>query len=173
MRHTLSILVENHFGELSRIVELFSARGYNIESLTVAETLEPGISHITLVTDGNDHTIERIVKQVDKQVRVLRVVDVSTREHVKREMSLIRVNTNIHPSLRQILSLVCSNQWRLIEVAADGMTIEATGDSTQITAMLENLRALGHCDMVRTGPVALTSVPELSKGGTAEPGTVE
>lgn len=173
MRHTLSILVENHFGELSRIVELFSARGYNIESLTVAETLYPGISHITLVTDGNDHTIERIVKQVDKQIRVLKVLDVSTREHVKREMSLIRVKTNIHPLLRQILSLVCANQWRLIEVASDAMTIEATGDSTQISAMLENLRALGRCDMVRTGPVALTSVPELSAGETDESRTVE
>src|SRR5207248_9626154 len=94
MRHTLSILVENHYGELARIVGLFSARGYNIESLTVAETLDKGISCVTLVTSGDDRTIEQIVKQVDKLVRVLHVSDLTGSSHFQRELVLINVKTD-------------------------------------------------------------------------------
>lgn len=168
MRHTLSILVENHFGELSRIVGLFSARGYNIESLTVAETLSPHLSHITLVTDGNDQTVEQILKQVDKQIRVVKVLDVSSREHVKREMSLIQVKAEISPVLAQVLNLVCSNQFRLVDIAADGLTIEATGDPEKIQAVLELLRPWEDCHMVRTGPVAIASPPESSIHGSGD-----
>src|SRR3954466_11767372 len=91
MRHTLSILVENRLGELSRIVGLFSARGYNIESLTVAETLDPNVSRMTLVTRGDDDTIEQIRRQLDKQVRVLKAVDMTSLKHIEREMALINV----------------------------------------------------------------------------------
>ncbi len=82
MRHTLAILVENRFGELARIVGLFSARGYNIESLTVAETLEPQLSRVTLVTSGDDQTVEQIVKQLKKQIRVQSVIDLTVRAHI-------------------------------------------------------------------------------------------
>ncbi len=87
MKHTLAILVENRFGELARIVGLFSARGYNIESLTVAETLEPQLSRVTLVTSGDDQTVEQIVKQLKKQIRVQSVIDLTVRAHIEREMA--------------------------------------------------------------------------------------
>ncbi len=83
MKHTLAILVENRFGELARIVGLFSARGYNIESLTVAETLEPQLSRVTLVTSGDDQTVEQIVKQLKKQIRVQSVIDLTVRAHIE------------------------------------------------------------------------------------------
>lgn len=99
MRHTLSILVENRSGELSRIVGLFTARGYNIESLTVTATLDPRVARITLVTDGEDHTIEQIAKRVEKQVRVLEVRDVTRLPSIKRELALLQVKPEAGPAL--------------------------------------------------------------------------
>src|SRR5260370_37638700 len=93
MRHTLSIVVENHYGELARIVGLFGARGYNIESLTVAETRDPPLSCVTRVTSGNARTIEQIVKQVSKLVRVVHVADLSEQSDVERDLVRINVRT--------------------------------------------------------------------------------
>src|SRR5437660_10680819 len=128
MRHTLSILVENHYGELARIVGLFSARGYNIESLTVAETLDKGISCVTLVTSGDDRAIEQIVKQLDKLVRVLHVSDLNGSSHFQRELVLINVKTENHAALQTVLALVAADHLRVAEVMEDGLIIEATGD---------------------------------------------
>ena len=160
MRHTLSIIVENHYGELARIVGLFSARGYNIESLTVAETLDPSVSCVTLVTAGDDRTIEQIVKQVDKLVRVLHVADLTGSAHLERELVLINVTTSSNAALQTVLSLVAQDHLRVAEVMKDGLIIEATGEWKHINTLVEALRPFGIRHIVRTGTVAVSKSPE-------------
>lgn len=160
MRHTLSIVVENHYGELARIVGLFSARGYNIESLTVAETLDPAVSCVTLVTSGDDRTIEQIVKQVNKLVRVLYVTDLTGSAHFERELVLINVKTETSAALQTVLSLVAQDHLQVAEVMEDGLIIEATGEWKQINALVEKLRPFGIRHIVRTGTVAVCKDPD-------------
>jgi acetolactate synthase-1/3 small subunit len=159
MRHTLSIIVENHYGELARIVGLFSARGYNIESLTVAETLDPSISCVTLVTSGDDRTVEQIVKQVNKLVRVLRVDDLTGSAHFERELVLINVNTGNSTALQTVLWLVAQDHLQVAEVMEDGLIIEATGEWKQINMLVEKLKPFGIRHIVRTGTVAVCKNP--------------
>jgi acetolactate synthase I/III small subunit len=159
MRHTLSILVENRFGELARIVGLFGARGYNIESLTVAETLDPALSCITLVTSGNDRIIEQIVKQVNKLVRVLRVTDLTGVPHFEREMVLINVRAETHAALQTVVALAAQDQLRVAEVLEDGLIIEATGVWTDMNELVRQLTPFGIRGIVRTGAVALAKDP--------------
>lgn len=159
VRHTLSILVENHYGELARIVGLFSARGYNIESLTVAETLDPGTSCVTLVTSGDDRTIEQIVKQVNKLVRVLHVTDLTSHSHFERELVLINVKTETNGAMQTVLSLVSRNHLRVAEVMEDGLIIEATGEWKQINSLVKDLMPFGIRHIVRTGTVAVWKKP--------------
>ena len=162
MRHTLSILVENQFGELSRIVNLFSARGYNIESLTVAETLDSHVSRITLVTRGNDRIIEQIIKQLNKQVRVLDVRDLTSSRHIEREMVLINVKAEAGEKRQEVLSLVSIFRAKVVDVSDDGLIIEATGDWNKVSALIRLLKRLGILEIVRTGTVAIARLPESS-----------
>ncbi len=160
MRHTLSILVENRFGELSRIVGMFSARGYNIESLTVAETLDPNISRMTLVTRGDDDTIEQITRQLDKQVRVLRAVDMSSVRHIEREMALINVCAHAGSERQEVLSLVHIFRAKVVDVSDEGIIVEATGDWNKVSAMIDLLKPFGIREIVRTGTVAISRLAE-------------
>ncbi len=159
MRHTLSIVVENRYGELARIVGLFGARGYNIESLTVAETLDPAFSCVTLVTSGDDRTIEQVVKQVDKLVRVLHVADLTGNPHLERELVLINVRTESSAALQMVLQLAARNHLRVTEVMEDGLIIEATGEWKEINTLVGKLMPFGIRHIVRTGPVALWKHP--------------
>jgi acetolactate synthase-1/3 small subunit len=159
MRHTLSILVENRFGELARIVGLFSARGYNIESLTVAETLDPKISRVTLVTDGDDRTVEQITKQLDKQIRVLSVTNLTALDHIEREMALIHVNAAAENGRQQVMHLVEIFRARVIDVSDSGLTIETTGDRSKVNALVGLLGPFGIQEMVRAGTVAIPRLP--------------
>jgi acetolactate synthase-1/3 small subunit len=160
MRHTLSILVENRFGELSRIVGLFSARGYNIESLAVAETLDPTVSRMTLVTTGDDQTIEKITRQLDKQVRVLKVVDMTGLNHIEREMALINVKAEAGDARQEVLSLVGIFRAKVVDVAGDGIIIEATGDWSKVGALIELLKPMGIREIVRAGTVSIARLSE-------------
>jgi acetolactate synthase-1/3 small subunit len=160
MRHTLSIMVENRFGELSRIVGLFSARGYNIESLTVAETLDPKVSRMTLVTTGNDETIEQITRQLDKQVRVLEATDMTGFAHIEREMALINVKAEAGVARQEVLSLVNIFRAKVVDVSNDGIIVEATGDWAKVSALIELLKPLGIREIVRTGTVAIARLSE-------------
>jgi len=155
MRHTLSILVENRFGELARIVGLFSARGYNIASLTVAETLDPSISCVTLVTSGDDRKIEQIVKQLFRLVRVLKITDLTSTAHVEREMVLIHVKTDTGAAFQKVLSLLSEQQVRVAEVMEDGLILEASGHWHEINELIRELTPFGIHTVVRTGAVAL------------------
>ena len=168
MRHTLSILVENRFGELSRIVGLFSARGYNIETLTVAETLDHGVSRMTLVTTGDDETIEKITRQLDKQIRVLKVVDMTEFRHIEREMVLINVKAEPGPERQEVLSLVGIFRAKVVDVSNDGIIIEATGDWNKVSAFIELLKPLGIREIGRTGAVAIARLSETTADELSE-----
>ena len=169
MRHTISVLVENRYGELARIVELFSARGYNIESLTVAETLDSSVSRLTVVTSGDDRTIQQIVRQLKRLVRVLEVTDLNGFERVERETVLLNVAISDHAALQQLMPLVSENQVRVVEVMADGVIVEATAEWAQIREIVQKLTALGIRGMARTGTVALAKHMPQTSDGIARP----
>ena len=149
MRHTLSILVENRYSELARIVGLFSARGYNIESL------DPALSCVNMVTSGDDRTVEQIVKQVNKLVRVVKVTDLTGTAHFEREMVLINVKAGDQLAFQRMLQLVSQNQMRVAEVMDDGLIIEATGKWEEMNELVRELTPFGIRGIVRTGAVAL------------------
>ncbi len=156
MRHTLSILVENRFGELSRIVGLFSARGYNMESLTVAETLDEAVSRVTIVTEGSEHTIEQITRQLSKQVRVLDVINMTGLDHIEREMVLISVKTGNSSALTGVLNLVSMNRLKVIDSSSECLIVEATGHREETSELIKQLIPFGIRGVVRTGAVAIS-----------------
>jgi acetolactate synthase-1/3 small subunit len=160
MRHTLSIVVENRVGELSRIVGLFSARGFNIESLTVAESLTPEISRVTMVTSGDDRTVEQITRQLDKQIRVLTVEDMTAIKHIEREMVLIKVRALAGSARQEALSLVGVFRAKVVDICESGLIIETTGNWEKVNALLELLKPLGVVETVRTGVVAMARLSE-------------
>ncbi|MDH3238121.1 MAG: acetolactate synthase small subunit [Deltaproteobacteria bacterium] len=154
MRHTISVLVENEFGVLSRVSGLFSGRGFNIESLTVAETLDPTVSRMTIVTSGNDQILEQILKHLNKLVSVIKVVDLTGAETVDRELVLIKVNAE--PETKpEVLRLVDIFRAKIVDVASRCYTIEMTGDEEKINALLQLLKPIGIREIVRTGRVAI------------------
>lgn len=153
MQHTISVRVRNEFGVLSRVVGLFSARGYNIDSLCVAQTLEPKVSQITLVTQGDDVTIEQIVKQLYKLIDVIKVQDHSSAAFVARELALFKVRTL--PEVRaEVLRISEIFRGKIVDVTPASYTIEATGSSEKLVALADLLRPLGLEDVVRTGRIA-------------------
>ena len=159
MRHTISVMVTNEFGVLSRISGLFSGRGFNIESLTVAETMDPAISRMTIVTSGDDKVLEQINKQLNKLVSVIKVHDFTGEEHIERELALIKVSSN--PENRaEILSIVDIFRAKVVDVSPRTYTIEITGDEEKINAITELLRPFGIKEKVSTGRVAM---PRSSK----------
>jgi acetolactate synthase-1/3 small subunit len=154
MRHTISVLVENEFGVLSRVSGLFSGRGFNIESLTVAETLDPTVSRMTIVTSGNDQIVEQILKQLNKLVAVIKVVNLTGVETVDRELVLIKVNAEAE-TRAEVLRLVDIFRAKIVDVAPRCYTIEMTGDEEKINALVQLLKPIGIREVVRTGRVAI------------------
>jgi len=153
-RHLLSILVDNEPGVLSRIVGLFSGRGYNIESLCVAETMDPAISRITMTTRGNPIIIEQIKKQLNKLVNVLKVFDLTGQEYVQREMVMIKVNaTQQHRA--EILRITDIFRGQVVDVGQEHFTLKVTGDEEKVSAILNLLRPFGIREIARTGSIAL------------------
>ncbi|MDL1966911.1 MAG: acetolactate synthase small subunit [Candidatus Desulfofervidus auxilii] len=154
MKHTLSLLVENQPGVLSRVAGLFSGRGFNIESLCVAETLDPQISRITLVTAGDEQIIEQIKKQLNKLINVVKVIDLSEIESVEREMALIKVKAE--PQNRaEILRIMEIFRGKIVDVSPLYYTIEITGDAKKLEAFIELMRHFKIKEIARTGTVAL------------------
>jgi acetolactate synthase-1/3 small subunit len=155
MEHIISILVENKFGVLARVAGLFSARGYNIESLSVAPTLDPTTSMITIVTSGDEQIIEQIIKQLNKVIEVLKVIDLTETEFVERETALIKINTKAEH--RDEAMRICEIfRAKIVDSTPQTYTIEITGDADKIRAMINLLRPLGIMDLVRTGRVAIS-----------------
>jgi len=155
LRHTLSILVDNESGVLSRIAGLFSARGFNIESLCVAETLEPDTSRITLVTSGDDFIIHQIIKRFNNMVNVIEVADLTNETRVEREMVLVRIDARIE-TRAEILRIADIFRAKVVDVGVKSYTLELTGDLDKITAFVELLQPMGIKEIARTGTVAMT-----------------
>jgi len=154
LRHTISVLVENEFGVLSRVAGLFSARAFNIESLTVAETLDPTMSRITLVTRGDDRVVTQIEKQLNKLIGVIQVSDFAGHPHVEREMALIKVTAG-ETSRAEIMNIVDIFRGKVIDVGPQSFILEVTGAEDKIQAILNLLRPIGILEIVRTGKVAM------------------
>jgi acetolactate synthase I/III small subunit len=154
MRHTISVLVENEFGVLARVAGLFSGRGFNIESLTVAETLDPTMSRITLVTRGDDQILEQIEKQLNKLICVIQVTDFTESPHVEREMALIKVTAD-EKTRAEVMNIVDIFRGKVIDVGTRTFIVEVTGSEEKIQAILALLGPLGIKEIVRTGKVAM------------------
>jgi acetolactate synthase-1/3 small subunit len=150
MRHIISILMENEAGALSRVAGLFSARGYNIESLTVAPTEDPSLSRMTLVTRGTDEVIEQITKQLNKLIDVVKLMDMTEGPHIEREMMLVKVNTegNRREELKRDADIF---RGRIIDVTDKTYTIELTGAGSKLDAFLETLDPEVIVEVVRSG----------------------
>ncbi len=167
MRHTISVLVENEFGVLSRVAGLFSGRGFNIESLSVAETLDPTVSRITLVTTGDDAVLEQITKQLNKLVSIIRVSDFKDTEHVERELVLIKVTAD-ERTRAELMNIVSIFRGKVIDVSPQTYIVEITGGQDKIDAILQLLRPIGIVEIVRTGRVAMFRGAGTLAGGAAE-----
>ena len=154
MQHTISVLVENEFGVLSRVASLFSGRGFNIDSLTVAPTNEEGMSRMTIVTRGDEQILEQITKQLNKLIDIIKVIDFTDGSGVERELALIKVTAE-DESRAEVLRIVDIFRAKIIDVTPKSYTIEATGNPVKIDAILDLLRPLGLKELVRTGSVAI------------------
>jgi acetolactate synthase-1/3 small subunit len=168
MRHTISLLVENKFGVLARISGLFSARGYNIDSLSVGETDDPNVSRMTIVVKGDNRILEQVEKQLNKLIDVIKVADYQDTPHLERELALVKVTAdkNTRGELFQICGVFRA---KVVDVAVDSIIVEMTGDEEKIEALLRMLRPFGIKEMCRTGIVAMArgakgiSVAELER----------
>ncbi|MEW6593774.1 MAG: acetolactate synthase small subunit [Thermodesulfobacteriota bacterium] len=155
MRHTISVLLQNKPGVLSRVTGLFSGRGFNIDSLSVGETLDRETSCLTLETHGEDAIIEQITKQLHKLIDVIKVTDMSEHEHVEREMVLIRVKAEAH-TRAEVLRIIDIFRGKVVDVGPKSYVVELTGDKSKIQAVIDILRPLGIQEIVRTGTIAIT-----------------
>lgn len=153
-KHTISILVENKFGALNRIVGLFSARGYNIDSISVGTSEDDSVARVTIASKGDDDVIEQIIKQLNKLIDVTKVVDLTYESFVERELVLIKVaaSRNSRPELMQISEIFRS---KIIDISPRSITIEATGSEQKVDAMIKMLSPFGIKEIARTGGVAL------------------
>ena len=155
MRHTISVLVENKFGVLARVAGLFSARGYNIASLAVSETLDPSISYMTIVVEAKDEAVlEQIKKQLNKLIDVITITDFTKKKYVDREMVLLKITCAAKDKVK-LESLLDKFVGKLIECKSGTAIIEAVGDQQQIKQLLEALERFGVKELVRTGRIAM------------------
>ena len=161
-KHTISVLVENESGVLTRVAGLFSGRGYNIESLCVAPTLDPTVSKMTIVTAGSDAIIEQIVKQLNKLVCVIKVVDLTESKYIDRELALIKVaatDVNNRSEIKQFAEVFRA---QVVDVSDRTFTIEVTGDTDKIDALERLLQPYGILEMVRTGEIVIARGPSTA-----------
>ncbi|MBX3245167.1 MAG: acetolactate synthase small subunit [Acidobacteria bacterium] len=161
MRHTISILLANEAGELSRIVGLFSARGYNIETLSVGKTQDPKWSKATIVTDGDDATVEQIVKQCSRLARVKDVRLVTTQPHIEREMALIDVSVSAGAERQEVMNLVKIFRAKVVDISHDKMVLEASGTRDKVDTFIEMLKPLAVNEVTRSGSVAINRLSSL------------
>ena len=154
-RHTLSVLLQNKPGVLSRVTGLFSGRGFNIESLSVAPTIEKEVSCLTLVTTGDEAIVEQITKQLHKLIDVIKVTDMSEHEYVEREMALIRVKAE-SSTRAEVLRTIDIFRGKVVDVCPKSYSIEVTGSVSKVQAIIDILRPIGIQEIVRTGAVAMT-----------------
>jgi acetolactate synthase-1/3 small subunit len=162
-RHIISLLMENESGALSRVAGLFSARGYNIESLTVAPTEDETLSRMTIVTTGSDDIIEQIIKQLNKLVDVVKVLDLNDGRYLERELMLVKVKAteNYRDDMKRISDIF---RGRIIDVADDTYTIELTGSGSKLDAFLDAVDKSALLETVRTGASGIGRGDRILKG---------
>lgn len=154
MRHTISVQVENKFGVLTRVAGLFSGRGYNIDTLNVGPTEDPNTSRMTIVTRGDDATLEQIVKQLNKLVDVLKVLDFREGEYVARELMLIKVSVTSQ-TRAEVMQITDIFRAKIVDVQPASLTIELTGDEGKVEKFMDLMKSFGILEVTRTGKVAL------------------
>jgi acetolactate synthase I/III small subunit len=154
MRHTISVLVENKFGVLTRISGLFSGRGYNIDTLNVGPTQDPTQSRMTIVVRGDDATLEQIIKQLNKLVDVVKIQDFREDEYVDRELVLVKVGADAK-SRSEVMQIADIFRAKIVDVAHKALTIEITGNESKVGKFLELMEPFGIRDITRTGKVAM------------------
>jgi len=154
MRHTISVLVENKPGVLARISSLFSARGFNIDSLAVGETEQRDISRMTIVVKGDEKILEQVMKQLNKLIDVIKVIDFVEQPHLERDLVLIKVNAG-KGKRSEVLEIVDIFRAKIVDVASNTVIVEMTGDEEKILALVNMLKPFGIKEMVRTGIVAM------------------
>src|SRR5260221_4587197 len=154
MRHTISVVVENKFGVLTRVAGLFSGRGYNIDSLNVAPTADPTASRMTIVTRGDDATLEQIVKQLNKLTDVMKVHDFREGEYVDRELVLVKVGVDSQ-TRAEVMQITDIFRAKIVDVQPNCLSIEITGNESKIEKFLVLMKQFGVLDLTRTGRVAM------------------
>lgn len=154
MRHTISVLVENKFGVLTRIAGLFSGRGYNIDTLNVGPTEDPETSRMTIVTRGDDATLDQIVKQLEKLANVMEVQDFRQDEYVDRELVLVKVSVD-SKSRAEVMQITDIFRAKIVDVQPKSLTIEITGNESKVEKFLGLMKTFGVLALTRTGKVAL------------------
>jgi len=154
MRHTISVLVENKFGALTRIAGLFSGRGYNIDTLNVGPTHDPNTSRMTIVTRGDDATVSQIVKQLEKLVDVIQVTDFRQDEYIDRELVLVKVSVD-SLTRAEVMQVTDIFRAKIVDVQPKTLTIEITGNESKVEKFLELMKTFGIVELTRSGKVAL------------------
>jgi acetolactate synthase-1/3 small subunit len=154
MRHTISVLVENKFGVLTRVAGLFSGRGYNIDTLNVGPTHDPVLSRMTVVTTGDEATLEQIVKQLNKLPNVIKVQNFSEGEYVDRELVLVKVGVD-SKSRAEVMQITDIFRAKIVDVQPKSLTIEITGNDSKVEKFLGLMKTFGVLELTRTGQVAL------------------
>src|SRR5512138_95238 len=154
MRHTISVLVENKFGVLTRIAGLFSGRGYNIDTLNVGPTQDPTASRMTIVTRGDDATLDQIVKQLNKLTDVMKVHDFREGEYVDRELVLVKVGVD-SKTRAEVMQITDIFRAKIVDVQPKSLTVEVTGSEDKVEKLLDLLKSFGIIDVTRTGKIAL------------------
>ena len=153
-KHTLSVLVENHAGVLSRVAALFSRRGFNIDSLAVGVTENPDISRMTIVVDGDEYTVEQVSKQLNKLIDVIKLKKLESHESINRELALIKVSANAS-NRTEIIQIVGIFRANIVDVSKTTLTIEVSGNGDKVAALEDMLRQFGIKEIVRTGTIAI------------------
>jgi acetolactate synthase-1/3 small subunit len=154
MRHTISVLVENKFGVLARVASMFSAKGYNIDSLSVGETIDPEVSRMTIVVTGDDMILEQIVKQLRRLIDVIKVSDLTQSNFIDRELVLVKVRAE-QAARSEIINIVDIFRGKIVDVSPKSYTVEITGDRGKIDALISLLTPFGIKEVARTGKVAM------------------
>ncbi|OQY19777.1 MAG: acetolactate synthase small subunit [Desulfobacteraceae bacterium 4572_35.1] len=159
MKHTITVLVENEFGVLPRVSGLFSGRGFNIDSLSVAPTLDPSISRMTIVTTGDQKILEQISKQLNKLIDVIKVIDFTNQNYIEREMLMVKVSAEAE-SRAEVLRVADIFRAQVVDVTPRSYSLEVTGTPEKLDAFVELLRPLGLKELVRSGPIVIGRGPK-------------
>lgn len=154
MKKTIAVLVENHFGVLTHVSGLFSARGFNIDSLAVGETEDPTISRMTIVVDGDEKTLEQVKKQLNRLIDVVKVIDLTGEDIVDRELVLVKLKVDTK-NRSEVLQVADTFQAKIDDVKKETLVIEVTGDQNKIKSFIEMMKPFGIIEIVRTGRIAI------------------